>query len=380
MKQFLTIFKKELRMFFSNRRLLISSLIPGFIIMLFYIIAGNISDGQKDYSKSDFKVCEINRVDDYEDLFLDYKITYDYYDSEDAAKDALLNGNLDLIIVYEEEFSKKITEGEIPNVDLYYNSKDDKSVYIYTCINSILFNNGTNVIFTYTLNENSTSDLSDGQGQAIRIMSMLIPYLLISVIFAGCVNATSTVIAGEKERGTMATLLVTPVNRSIICFGKMLALAVIALFTSTASLCFTLIATKFTKDSSLAIDFSLYNATTIMEIIAILLVSVIFFTVVLCCISTYAKTVKEANSLSTALNLIILLLAMTSITGFSPSNDFYFIIPFYNSILSLQQLLKMTYTAKEFLMTIVTIILYSAIGIFICKKMFESEKVMFSKK
>ena len=382
MKQFLTIFKKELKMFFMNRRLLISSLLPSVIILVFYILAGNISADVVDYSNETFNIAMIHEVSSHKDAFKNRNLNVSYvnYDDVDLAKKALTNGEIELLLVYDEDFQNMVENNQKPNVDIYYDSSNDKSNYIYSVINGFLFSDSTTVVYSYTINESVHPDLSNGKGEAIRIMSMLIPYLLISVLFAGCVNATSTVIAGEKERGTMATLLVTPVKRSVICFGKMLALTVIALFTSAISLFMSFIATKFAKDTSLSFNLSLYSISTIFELLIIIFFTVIFFTVVLCCVSTCSKTVKEANSLSTSLNLLILLLAMTSITGFNPTNDLFFMIPFYNTVLTLQKMFKMALTLQEFFITLGTTILYSLIGIFACKKMFDSEKIMFSKK
>ena len=88
MKQFLTIFKKELKMFFMNRRLLISSLLPSVIILVFYILAGNISADVVDYSNETFNIAMIHEVSSHKDAFKNRNLNVSYvnYDDVDLAK------------------------------------------------------------------------------------------------------------------------------------------------------------------------------------------------------------------------------------------------------------------------------------------------------
>ena len=57
-----------------------------------------------------------------------------------------------------------------------------------------------------------------------QMITMMLPYLLLIFLFTGCVAITSESIAGEKERGTINTLLVTPTKRSYLAIGKIIAL------------------------------------------------------------------------------------------------------------------------------------------------------------
>jgi sodium transport system permease protein len=59
--------------------------------------------------------------------------------------------------------------------------------------------------------------------------------LIIMFLFSGAMSIGPDSIAGEKERGTIATLLVTPVKRSEIAIGKVMSLSIISLFSATSS-------------------------------------------------------------------------------------------------------------------------------------------------
>lgn len=67
------------------------------------------------------------------------------------------------------------------------------------------------------------------------IFSSMLPMLLMIFLFTGCMSVAPESIAGEKERGTIATLLVTPVKRSHIAIGKIIALSIIALLSGISS-------------------------------------------------------------------------------------------------------------------------------------------------
>jgi len=67
-----------------------------------------------------------------------------------------------------------------------------------------------------------------------KIIASLLPMLMIMFLFSGAMSIGPESIAGEKERGTIATLLVTPVKRKEIAIGKILALSVLSLISATA--------------------------------------------------------------------------------------------------------------------------------------------------
>lgn len=70
----------------------------------------------------------------------------------------------------------------------------------------------------------------------------MLPMLLMLFLFSGCMAVAPESIAGEKERGTIATLLVTPMKRSDLAIGKILALALIALLSGISSALGTVLA------------------------------------------------------------------------------------------------------------------------------------------
>ena len=74
-------------------------------------------------------------------------------------------------------------------------------------------------VFTVDAN-NSASEIYDEQRASGQMLSMLIPYIIVVLLFSGTMSLGVDTIAGEKERGTMASLLLTPVSRMSIMMGQ----------------------------------------------------------------------------------------------------------------------------------------------------------------
>ena len=70
--------------------------------------------------------------------------------------------------------------------------------------------------------------VQDDQKASGKALGMMLPYFITILLFAGAMGIGTDMIAGEKERGTMASLLVTPVKRKSIVLGKVFALMTIS--------------------------------------------------------------------------------------------------------------------------------------------------------
>ena len=65
-----------------------------------------------------------------------------------------------------------------------------------------------------------TFDMADDKDSTAQLFSSMLPFLLLIFLYSGCISVAPESIAGEKERGTIASLLITPVKRSHIALGK----------------------------------------------------------------------------------------------------------------------------------------------------------------
>ncbi len=130
MKNILTIIKKEFARFFKDRRMVLSVFLPGIMIFLLYTLMGTVmSDVNKvdeDYKYTAY-VINIPEDDEISPLLLSV-LDLKQYESEEAAKTAVTDGNLDLVISFPKDFIEGIGGDVPPDVKIYFNASVDNSL------------------------------------------------------------------------------------------------------------------------------------------------------------------------------------------------------------------------------------------------------------
>jgi len=375
MNGILTILKKELKRFFTDKRMLISLMIPGILIYLVYSFMGSMLSSSNEIDENYiYQVNVVQMPEEYNELLktesYDIKIC-DY--SLDDSKLKLENKEIDLIISFDKYAQDK-------SVSLFYNSTSNESATIYQYYYSIFMADSTNIEYDYyvNLNPNMTYDLATKEDTSAMIMQMLIPFLLIMLLFSGCMAVATESIAGEKERGTIATLLVTPVKRMDIAIGKVLALSITALFSSIISFIGTIASyPKLMGNGNVSI--AMYGFFDYLQIFLIIIITVLIFTILLTIISCYAKSVKEASGLAMPIMILVMVVGVSSMMGGSAdANMALYFIPVYNSVLSLSNIFGLTFNLGGFIITIVSNLIYFGLATYLLIKMFNSERIMFN--
>ena len=389
MNNIFTIIKKELRRFFTDKRMLISFILPGLIIYILYTVMGGfMGDAFTPSEEYTYNVIVEDMPSEYKAILDNSEYEINYVESSgniEEIKQDIADKNIDLYINFEEEFNDKLASGLTPNVSIYYNSSSPESTEIYTYTYSTLLTLATNISYNFLVNMDSSIsyDVATSEDISAMIITMMLPFLLLTFLFTGCVSIATESIAGEKERGTIATLLVTPTKRSHIAVGKIIALSIAALVSATCSffgvmLSLPKLINGASGEAGLTLD--MYNFTTYISIFGVILVTVILFTTLLSIVSTLAKTLKEASQWSSVLMVFIMMFGVTSLMGMGqiPTNPLLYLIPVYNSVQCMSAIFAMSFNGLNFVITILANIIYISIGVFVLAKMFNSEKIMSS--
>ncbi len=155
---------------------------------------------------------------------------------------------------------------------------------------------------------------SSGKGLGASMLVGLLPYLIVIWAFYGGMGSVSDLVAGEKERGTLETLLISPVSRTQIALGKFLALSLVCLLSSLSSLLgVILVATlRLPLTKNLFPEGIHLSVLSILSILAVLLPLVAFFSGLLLTVSSYAKNMRESQTYLALLSIVILMPAMFS--------------------------------------------------------------------
>lgn len=390
MQNIWTIVKKELKRFFTDRRMLVTLILPGLMIFILYSLMGSVLSETvtvpEDYT---YKVSIVNHPSEFDSFNQNpaYPVELTVVDGTlwiDEVKLAITEKKVDLLIVYEADFYTKMLAYSIdsglpaPQIEIFYNASSNESSSIYSYYASMLLAFESNISNKFDINRGDTSyNLASSTDMSIQFVTMLVPFLLITFLFTASLSIASESIAGEKERGTIATLLSTPTKRSEIALGKVIALSITAL-ASAASSFFGLM---LSLPKLIGEDFTMamYDFGTYVLLFTVLISTILIFIVLISIISAYAKSIKEASSLAMPLMIVIMLIGISSMFGTSSSDMIMYFIPVYNSVQSITFILSLEVNYLFLTITILVNLMVVGLGTILLTRMFDSEKVMFNK-
>ncbi len=378
--------KKEFKKFFGDRRMLMSLFLPGILIFAVYSLMGQFMGkiGKAD-KNHEYVVYVLNNPNDNRLVTDKYTITFTNIDNSDlnATKDKVKDKDVDLLIIFEENFKSKEGSNPAPVIELYYNSTNDNSFEIYNFYNLELNMNAISSInYNYYVNPNNDYDLATKEDVSTQVITMIVPFILMIFLFTGAMGIATESIAGEKERGTIATLLVTPTKKSEIALGKIFSLSITAMASAAVSFIFLLLSLpQLLKGMDGGITFDMYGFKEISLVFIIIIVSVVFFTTLISIISALAKTIKEATAYATPIMIITMVIGVTSMAGAGAiaSNTAIYLIPIYNIVTCLTSIFAGEISVVNTLVTVASNIVYITAGIYLLTKLFNSEKIMFNK-
>jgi sodium transport system permease protein len=390
----LTIFKKELARFFKDRRTLIALLMPGLLIYVIYsLMGGAMSDAfvpDEDYEPV---IYSVNTPDSVSPVFSAIGLEIIPSQSIDEEKELIANGWVDVLIIFPADFDQKLFAAEppaeisfrepVPNIEIYYNSSNTNSAMTYQTVVAALdaFESSMANMFdiNLTLSEDQRFDLATDEDMTGMIFSMLMPMLLIMLLFSGCMAVAPESIAGEKERGTVATLLITPAKRSHIAIGKILALSLMALISGASSTLGIVLSLPKLMGGTMELDGSVYGVSDYAMLAVVILSTVLLFITLISIISAYAKNVKEASSYVSPLMIFSMVISITGMFGVSAKNPAFFLIPIFNSVQCMIGIFSFEPNILNMAITVATNLVITAAGVFVLTRMFNSEKIMFNK-
>jgi sodium transport system permease protein len=280
-------------------------------------------------------------------------------------------------------------EGEaLPNVEIYYNSTNNAASRVYMAVSTMLGNYGRTFTVNVPQEEGQRFDQATDDSIGAMIWSKILPMLIIMMLFSGVMAIAPSSIAGEKERGTIATLLVTPMKRNELALGKIISLSGIALLSGISS--FIGIALSLPKmiaiegadgasDAASMLGFH-YTTSDYVALLLVILASVLIMASAVSLLSALAKDVKNAGTMVTPFMLVVMLAGLLPMFQDGASTNLaVYLIPFYNSIEVMTAVFSHELEWTPVVVTLASDVVYAGIAVWVLTRMFNSEKVMFSK-
>lgn len=386
MSKILIIVKKELLRILTDKRLCFTTIImPGLMIFIMYALVGNVmSNTYSTLQNSEYTVVINNVPNDIKELLLKNKISFKEKNKpQNYYMNKIRDKNLDLYIDFDKNFEDNILNGtekgvQVPSVSIYYNSQSNSSNTGYMLLSSILneYKDCIRNVF-YVNSGNDLYDLATTKDSTGQFVSMILPMLLITMLFSICASVAPDSIAGEKERGTMATLLVTPIKREQLAIGKILGLSIIVVLGGISSFIGAMLSLPFLSIGQDEIDTSVYSINDYLELFIIVISTVLIMISLTAIVSVLARSIKEASSSMAPLTILVALVGISGMYNQNGSNRLiHYIIPLYNSAQCMNEIFLFNGNINHVIITEISNLLYTIILVYILSKLFKNEKII----
>lgn len=431
MRNILNIVKKELDKIFKSPRLIFSTfLLSPILLYVIYSTMGNvmtkeiektmsepsnigiINVTENDYNHSFYQTIKMyNQTIGNDSYSLDYlniklsfydkKVNYSDLENDDSEimqeiNKTINNEKIDLWLFYDQNFDKDLHQlaTDVKNnietkkypivryfINSYYSGSETALSKVQTIIEiqkNIFYQNLN--IDGNIINFNIQKDLiteKEIANQSLQSIAMLVPMLIVIFIFAGGMGIGADLIAGEKERGTISTLLMTPINKNEIVLGKIISGIIL---TSISALCSAIgmllsVGKLMGVSEGIKLGFSQIIALVVVVILLALLAISLFLVA-----STLASNIKEATMYVTPLYIVAMIVSVLPMFSMNiPARIIPYIIPIYNVALAIKGILIGELLGTQFIAIVLSTFVYFILILALVTKLFKSERIMFAK-
>lgn len=375
------ILKKELRELFRDKKslammLVIPVLIPLLIIGMSALFESQVSKEVSEYNKIGFAY-EMTE----EEKNIAEKMGIEIISGkEEELKQKYENGEINLYITKQDNNYKINTDGSDNStfasnlMETYFNTYKQYLQQSFLQENNI---NPDKVLDIITVEENV---LEQDNYFANYIKNYAFLFIMMAITVSATYPATDTT-AGERERGTLETLLTFPIKSRDIIVGKFLGVTVSSIITGILSLVLAILSLMLTKNM-----FSIYEGMDVMYspltivFAVIVIIAYSFFISGLCiAIASTSKTFKEAQSALTPLTFISFFPGMIAFMMGITTTLILSLVPFLNFTLLFTDINNGTINVVNIGLMAISTILYISLVLVHIIKQYKSEKVLFTK-
>jgi sodium transport system permease protein len=309
---------------------------------------------------------------------------------EDDSLLKLQNGNIQAVLVIPPDFKYKIEQEELNELILKYDATEAKSRIAKQRIGQVIEKYQGEILLQrlsrLDLKEEfltplilQEENIATTEKIAGSFLAVLLPYLIIILIFTGAMHTAVDITAGEKERGTIATLLVSQMSRLEIVLGKCFAVMLIS-FTSMVLGLFGL-TLAFLSGTSIAggiegVQFRI-SVNTIFLLFLVLFPLVGLASAVLVMVGIFARNIREASSYITPIYMLTIFLGIISISQGMELTGKMFLVPVLNSSFVFRELLMGKIYWNHIITTFSANIMIAGIALFGATRLFNQEEVLF---
>jgi sodium transport system permease protein len=389
--QITVIFRKELFELFRERRTIMAVVVGPLVItpLLFMLIGVMIASQSKSDEVKTYHIGVVNGSPEDLSRLVPRSHLSSIAVSEGDAQLKVKSHKLAAAVVFPDGLQSILASGGSAKIEIIEDMGDSSSQDAVSRLQDGFTASGTAVIRQRVSSDRLPPEFATpfsvqvvpvkgGGSEAMLLISTILPYLLIISAFTGTIYAAFDQVAGEKERGTLETLLVSPVSRMSIVLGKFLAVVTVCL----SSCILTIVG--LTVASASGASFLGYASSssvhlTIAQILAIaaaLVPLAILFAGLLLTVSILARNQKEAQTiLGPLMSVIIVPAIMSTIINGDVGNELA-LVPILNAALIIKLALSNRFEPTFIAIAFVASIGYAAIALVFAASLFQKESVL----
>ncbi len=388
------LFKKEmLDVLRDKKTVLMMVVVPLVIYPLIMILSmGIMSSVSQDMAKSTYNIAiggeyrgeYIRLLKETESEEYSFNIV-----ESDTKETDLQNGKIDLYIV-----AKNVIGEE--QVSVYYLSASTKSSYALNIVldkieersqkktDELLVEAGLEPEEILKPIKISYLDHSTAEESTGSLLGSILPFMLVVSILMGTMYPAIDTTSGEKERGTLETVLTLPVTSKELIFSKFMAVGLFGIASAVLNLISMcgVMAYMFNMMESMGagvfgqISVGKFVPPVIIGVLCVLAFA-IFVSALSMCVCAFAKSYKEANNYITPVTLVVMLASFVSIIPNIELTKTMSLVPVANLCLLLRDLLVFKFNYLNILLVLFSNIIYGIVAVLILGRIYNSESIMF---
>lgn len=373
----LIIFRKEIRNIMRDRRAVFANYILPMILMpaVFFVLEMTTSQTERSFVETSYEVVIVNNDDPRLRALLDESLTFEEVSS---------TGDNGLVLAFPDGYRP----GDSVTVELEWRSTSSASAYAADRIERTLAAYERDLMdlrlreLGTNLNELETIavrriDVAPPEAQGSGFLVAMLPYLVVIYLFAGSMSVALDATAGEKERGSLAILLVNQVSRGSIALGKVLYVVTSATINAVASFAGIIIAVSIIGDGALGADAG--SLLTVPKLIALGLVFVSMAGVAasaMVLLGSLARSMKEGGAYVTPVYLVAILTGVGTLNAEASLSIAPFFVPVYNGIMAVKGILVSRFTLAQIGVTIGMNLVLLALLVAAVAALYRSERIL----
>ena len=257
--------------------------------------------------------------------------------------------------------------------------------YNLTLSKEIIKNAGLDVDETLKPIEIKEENYASNEQSVGNILGMIIPMLLIVSILLGAIYPAIDTTAGERERGTLETILTLPVSNKELIFSKFLAVSTISVISAIANILSMSFVGIYMYNSmksllldSKTLDINVYSFVPAVIIVFLCVITfALFITSLAMSVCIFAKTFKEAQNYITPLMLVLMMLSYISFIPNVSLTKVTAIIPVVNLALLIKEVMLFKINIGVLVIVLLSNIFYSFVTVMFLSKVYNSENILF---